>query len=157
MANSLNKVQLIGNQTADADIKETPNWQKVATFSIATNRKWKSTDGQIQEDVEFHNIVAWRGLADIIENYSCKGKKLYVEWYLKTRSWDDASGVKRYKTEIVAESIILLSPNMAGSITSNDDEDLPDDDFQKAEKEKRAAAKKRATKNENISIEDIPF
>lgn len=109
MANSLNKVQLIGNLTADPEIRETPNGQKVATFSLATNRKWKDQSGVMQEDTEFHNCVAWRWLADIAEQYMHKGKKVYVEGYLKTRTWDDASGVKRYKTEIVSDSIILLS------------------------------------------------
>ena len=79
MSNSLNKVQIIGNMTADADIKETPNGQKVATFSVATSRKWKDASGVLQEDTEFHNCVAWRGLADIIEQYTQKGKKVYIE------------------------------------------------------------------------------
>ena len=109
MSNSLNKVQVIGNLTAEPEIRETPNGQKVATFSVATNRKWKDASGVLQEDTEFHNCVAWRGLADIAEQYMHKGKKVYVEGYLKTRSWDDTAGVKRYKTEIVAENVILLS------------------------------------------------
>lgn len=109
MSNSLNKVQLIGNLTAEPEIRETPNGQKVATFSLATNRRWKDASGMLQEDTEFHNCVAWRGLADIAEQYMHKGKKVYVEGYLKTRSWDDASGVKRYKTEIIADNVILLS------------------------------------------------
>lgn len=108
--NSLNKVQLIGNMTASPEIRETPNGQKVATFSIATNRSWKDATGMKQDQVEYHNIVAWRGLADIVERYTGKGKKIYIEGYLQTRSWDDQSGAKRYKTEIVADNIILLSP-----------------------------------------------
>lgn len=107
--NSLNKVQLIGNMTADAEIRETPNGQKVASFSIATNRVWKDAAGAKQEQVEFHNISAWAGLASIIEQYTGKGKKVYVEGRLQTRSWDDTAGQKRYKTEVVAENIILLS------------------------------------------------
>ncbi len=77
--NSLNKVQLIGNLTANPEVKETPNGQKVATFSVATNRVWKDAAGMKQEQVEFHNIVAWRGLANIAEQYLTKGKKVYVE------------------------------------------------------------------------------
>lgn len=72
MSNSLNKVQLIGNMTAAPEVKETPNGQKVASFSIATNRKWKDASGVLQEEVEYHNIVAWRGLADIVEQYTDK-------------------------------------------------------------------------------------
>ena len=111
MWNSINKVQIIGNLTADPEIKETPNGQKVATFSVATNRKWKDKQDQMQEEVEYHNVVAWRWLADIAESYMQKWKKVYVEWYLKTRSWEDAAWVKKYKTEIVADSVILLSSN----------------------------------------------
>ena len=115
MASSLNKVQIIGNLTADPEVRETPNGQKVATFSVATNRKWKDQSGMMQEDVEFHNCVAWRWLADLAEQYMNKGKKVYVEGYLKTRTWDDTSGVKRYKTEIVSDQIILLSSSNSGN------------------------------------------
>jgi len=114
MWNSLNKVQIIWNLTADPEIKETPNGQKVATFSVATNRKWKDKQDQLQEEVEYHNVVAWRWLADIAESYMQKWKKVYVEWYLKTRSWEDAAWVKKYKTEIVADSVILLWSNPNG-------------------------------------------
>lgn len=76
---SLNKVQLIGNVTRDPDVKETPNGQKVATFSIATNRKWKDAAGVVQDEAEYHNIVLWRNLADLAEQYVQKGKKLYLE------------------------------------------------------------------------------
>lgn len=76
---SLNKVQLIGNVTRDPDVKETPSGQKVATFSIATNRKWKDAAGVVQDEAEYHNIVLWRNLADLAEQYVQKGKKLYLE------------------------------------------------------------------------------
>jgi len=153
MSNSLNKVQIIGNLTAEPEIRETPNGQKVATFSVATNRRWKDASGMLQEDTEFHNCVAWRGLADIAEQYMHKGKKVYVEWYLKTRSWEDTAGVKRYKTEIVADNVILLSSawgseaSSAGSPATEDAKPMED------EKPKRAKAKAE----ESISIEDIPF
>ena len=162
MSNSLNKVQIIGNMTADADIKETPNGQKVATFSVATSRKWKDASGVLQEDTEFHNCVAWRGLADIIEQYTQKGKKVYIEWYLKTRNWEDTNWVRRYKTEIIADNVILLgSPAGARQeVAEEDDKSFPDDDFQKAEKAKKSEeAKKKPRKraDEEIAIEDIPF
>lgn len=107
--NSLNKVQIIGNMTSDPEIKQTPTGVFVASFSVATNRKWKDKDGESKEEVEYHNIVAWSGLAKLIEQYTSKGKKLFIEGRLATRSWEDQTGVKKYKTEIVAESIILLS------------------------------------------------
>lgn len=151
MSNSLNKVQLIGNLTAEPEIRETPNGQKVATFSLATNRRWKDASGMLQEDTEFHNCVAWRGLADIAEQYMHKGKKVYVEGYLKTRSWDDASGVKRYKTEVVADNVILLSTagGNSGSESSGGEDRAPMED----DKPKKTKAKA----DESISIEDIPF
>lgn len=152
MSNSLNKVQIIGNLTAEPEVRETPNGQKVATFSVATNRKWKDASGWLQEDTEFHNCVAWRGLADVAEQYMHKGKKVYVEGYLKTRSWDDTAGVKRYKTEIVSENVILLSP------AGGRDESVPaystmDSVPQESDKPKKA----RPKPEEDISIEDIPF
>lgn len=161
MSNSLNKVQLIGNMTAAPEVKETPNGQKVASFSIATNRKWKDASGVLQEETEYHPIVAWRGLADIVEQYTDKGKKVYVEGHLKTRSWDDAQGVKRWKTEIVADQLILLGgPNRSNDGRSNADEDslsdFPEDDHQKKAREAREK-KRRDTASTEISIEDIPF
>ena len=106
--NSLNKVQLIGNVTATPEIKETPSGQKVASFSLATNRTYKDANGEKQDQAEYHNIVVWGKLADITEQYVTKGKKLYIEGRLQTRSWETDSG-KRYKTEIVGESLLMLS------------------------------------------------
>lgn len=129
MWNSLNKVQIIGNLTDDPDIKETPNGQKVATFSVATNRKWKDKNDQLQEETEYNSIVAWRWLADIIEKYTSKGKKVYVAWYLKTRTWEDKEWVKKSKTEIIADNIILLSANPnAKQNTWVSVDDFPTDD-----------------------------
>ena len=152
MSNSLNKVQVIGNLTAEPEIRETPNGQKVATFSVATNRKWKDASGVLQEDTEFHNCVAWRGLADIAEQYMHKGKKVYVEGYLKTRSWDDTAGVKRYKTEIVAENVILLS-----SPGWRDEGNSYSSSVESAPMEVEKSHKARPKPEEDITIEDIPF
>lgn len=151
MSNSLNKVQVIGNLTAEPEVRETPNGQKVATFSVATNRKWKDASGMLQEDTEFHNCVAWRGLADIAEQYMHKGKKVYVEGYLKTRSWDDTAGVKRYKTEIVAENVILLSA------AGGRDEGSSYGTTESAPMEEEKPRKAKPKVEEDISIEDIPF
>lgn len=150
--NSLNKVQLIGNLTANAEVKETPNGQKVASFSIATNRTWKDASGMKQEQVEFHNISAWAGLATIIEQYTSKGKKVYVEGRLQTRSWDDPSGQKRYKTEVVAENIILLSAAGGREDSYGDAPSMSDESESPAPK-----TKKTPKIEEEIHIEDIPF
>lgn len=146
MSNSLNKVQLIGNTTADPEVKQTTQGTKVALFSVATNRKWKDAAWVVQDDVEYHNVVAWRWLAELAEQYIQKWKKVYIEWYLKTRSWDDTNGVKRYKTEIVADNMIFLN-NSNGTQSVHTEED--------AQPQKAKTTTKKD--EETISIEDIPF
>ncbi len=108
MAMSLNRAQIIGNLTRDPEVREIPGGQTVANFSVATNFVWTDAAGQRQERVEYHNIVAWRKLAEIISQYLRKGSKVYVEGRIQTREWDGQDGVKRYKTEIVADNVIML-------------------------------------------------
>jgi single-strand DNA-binding protein len=107
MSRSLNKVQLIGNLGKDPELKYTPSGVAVATFSIATSESWKDTDGNQQEKTEWHNIVAWRKLAEICGEYLKKGKKVYLEGKLQTRNYEK-DGIKRYVTEIVADQLIML-------------------------------------------------
>jgi single-strand DNA-binding protein len=110
VAKSVNKVILLGNVGKDPEIKYTPSGTAVANFSIATGERYKDKEGQFQERTEWHNIVAWDKLAEIIGNYVKKGSKLYLEGRLQTRSWDDKqTGEKKYRTEIVATDISLLS------------------------------------------------
>lgn len=99
---------IIGNLTRDPEIRNTPNGTNVASFSVATNFVWKDQAGQKQEKAEFHNIVAWRKLADICGQYLRKGSKVYLEGRLQTRDWDGQDGVKRYRTEIIADNMIML-------------------------------------------------
>lgn len=115
MAMSLNKVQLIGNLTRDPEARSTPSGQQVTTFSVATNRAWTSQTGEKQERSEFHNIVAWGKLADIASKYLAKGRRVYVEGRLQTRDWTGQDGVKRYRTEIIAENFIMLDRASAGA------------------------------------------
>jgi len=105
---NLNKAMLIGNLTRDPEMRTTPNGTPVVSFSIATNFIWTDTNGERQERAEFHNIVAWRKLAEICGQYLHKGSKVYLEGRLQTRSWDDQNGNKKYITEIVAENMIML-------------------------------------------------
>lgn len=105
---NLNKAMIIGNLTRDPEVKTTPSGQNVASFSVATNRVWTNAQGQKQEAVEYHNIVAWGKLAEICGQYLNKGKKIYIEGRIQTRDWQGQDGVKRYKTEIVAENMIML-------------------------------------------------
>lgn len=152
---SLNKVQLIGNLTANPEVRETPNGQKVATLGVATTRTWKDASGGKQEQTEYHNVVLWRGLADIAERYLTKGQKVYIEGYLQTRSWEDQSGGKKYKTEIVGDQMFMLTPKGAASSSS--------DDFAQpafGESAPAASAPKRAKSapaEAPIDINDIPF
>ncbi len=105
----LNKAMIIGRITADPEMRSTPTGQNVASFSLATNLVWTDQSGQKQEKVEFHNIVAWRRLAEIIGQYLKKGAKVYIEGRLQTRSWvGQQDNVKRYRTEIIAENMIML-------------------------------------------------
>lgn len=109
MAKSLNKVMLIGNLGKDPELRYTGSGVAVATFSLATNESWKDQDGNLQERTEWHNIVAWRKLAEICGEWLKKGKKIYIEGRIQTRSYDDKNtGAKKYITEIVADSMIML-------------------------------------------------
>lgn len=113
MSRSLNKVQLIGNLGKDPELKYTPSGVAVATFSIATSESWKDQDGNQQEKTEWHNIVAWRKLAEICGEYLKKGKKVYLEGKLQTRNYEK-DGIKRYVTEIVADQLIMLDGGGGG-------------------------------------------
>lgn len=106
---NLNKAMIIGNLTRDPEIRNTATGKNVASFSVATSLVWKDQSGQKQEKTEFHNIVAWARLAEIIGQYLKKGSKVYIEGRLQTRDWTGQDGVKRYRTEIVAENMIMLS------------------------------------------------
>ena len=104
----LNKAQIIGRLTADPEIRTTPNGANVASFSVATNFRWTNQTGEKQETVEYHNVVAWRKLAEIIGQYLKKGKKVYIEGRLQTRSWEGPDGTKKHRTEIIADNMIML-------------------------------------------------
>ncbi|MFA5107549.1 MAG: single-stranded DNA-binding protein [Patescibacteria group bacterium] len=144
---SLNKVLLIGNLTRDPEARSTPNGQSVANFGMATNRVWQDRQtGEKKEAVEFHNLVAWGKLADMCSQYLHKGSRVYVEGRLQTRSWDDPSGVKKYRTEIILDSMIML--DRASADGSSPAAPAP---------EKSAAASETPPPEEEISVEDIPF
>ncbi len=104
----VNKVILIGNLGKDPEVRSLENGAKVASFSLATNEIFKGKDGNKVEQTEWHNIVVWRGLAELAEKYLKKGSQIYLEGKIKSRSWDDKEGVKRYTTEIVADAMTFL-------------------------------------------------
>ena len=112
---SLNRVTLIGHLGKDPELSYTASGIAVARFSIATNERWKDDGGNLQERTEWHNIVAWRKLAEICGQYLKKGSKVFLEGKLQTRSWDDKNtGVKRYSTEIIADDLIMLDSRGGG-------------------------------------------
>ncbi|MBL4753259.1 MAG: single-stranded DNA-binding protein [Flavobacteriales bacterium] len=105
----VNKVILIGNLGKDPEVKYLESKVPVANFTLATNSTWKDKDGSKKEHTEWHNIVLWRGLADLAEKYLHKGDKIYLEGKLRTRSWDDKDNIKRYTTEVIGENMTMLS------------------------------------------------
>ena len=137
MAKDLNKVQLIGRLGQDPELKYTQSGVAVVNFSMATSMQWKDQEGNRQEKTEWHNIVAWRGLAETCANYLKKGSKVYVEGRLETDSWEDENKKKHYKTKILIDDLIMLdskgresngsapvNTSSAGSSMATDD-DLP--------------------------------
>jgi len=135
MAKSLNKVMLIGNLGGDPELRYTSSGVAVANFNIATSMKWTDQDGNAQEKTEWHTIVAWRKLAEICGEYLKKGRRVYIEGRLQTRTWDDKNGVKHWKTEIIADDMIMLdgrgetaaepSPPAEQQGSAEKEEDLP--------------------------------
>jgi len=156
---NLNKAMIIGNVVRDPEMRTTPSGQNVTSFSIATNRVWNDTNGQKQERAEFHNIVAWRRLAEISSQYLKKGAKVYIEGRLQTRSWDDPNGVKRYRTEIIAENMIML--DRAGNTPSGGDYNTEQPSMDQTPvvdvSQSSPSAPSSNDGEEEISIEDIPF
>ena len=146
---NLNKAMLIGNVTRDPEVRNTPSGQNVAAFSIATNFVWTDQSGQQQKKTEFHNIIAWRKLADVCAKYLHKGSKVFVEGRLQTTDWTGQDGVKRYRTEIVLENMIMLdskgsAPFGGPSAAGNNSEatiEIPEENMD----------------DEEIRVENIPF
>jgi single-strand DNA-binding protein len=130
MAGSLNKVILIGNVGRDPEMRYLQSGEPVTTFSLATNRRWNGADGQPREETEWHNIVAWRKLAEQCNEYLTKGRKVYIEGRLQTRSWDGPDGQKRYRTEVVANTMMMLDqrPRDGGPGMGDEREGPPHDE-----------------------------
>jgi single-strand DNA-binding protein len=156
---NLNKAMIIGFLTRDPEIRTTPNGKTVASFSIATNFVWTDQSGQKREKAEFHNIVAWARLAEICGQYLKKGAKIYLEGRLQTRDWVGQDGVKRYRTEIIAENMIML--DRAGVSASGRSErveqpPMPSEPVINVE-EAVGGATGDSQAEEEIRVENIPF
>jgi single-strand DNA-binding protein len=114
MANSVNKVILVGRLGKDPEVRTTGNGTPVASFSIATNEKWTGKSGAAEEKTEWHNIVAWARLAELCRDYLTKGSQVYIEGRLQTREYEDKDGIKRRTTEINAREVVFLSTRAGG-------------------------------------------
>ncbi len=116
MAKSVNKAILVGHAGKDPEVRYTPSGVALATFSLATNERFKDRNDEWQERTEWHNVVAWQRLAEIVGEYVQQGSRLYIEGRLQTSSWEDrTSGQQKYRTEIVARDIVLLGRRENGS------------------------------------------
>ncbi|MCH7541523.1 single-stranded DNA-binding protein [Patescibacteria group bacterium] len=180
---SLNKVMLIGNLTRDPELRYTPSGTAVCSFSVATNRSWTPSDGgERREETEFHRIVAWNKLAELCSQLLTKGRKVYVEGRLQTRSWETPDGNKRFATEVVAEDMVILdSRRPDGEKPESEDKDeakVKETDKEpevkgkgeavkveekiskktdKGEEEKAKPDEENKEEDKEIDVDDIPF
>ncbi len=150
---NLNKAMIIGNLTRDPELRNTTSGQAVASFSVATNMVWTDQSGQQQKKAEFHNVIAWRKLAEICSKYLHKGSKVYIEGRLQTTDWTGQDGVKRYRTEIVVENMIMLdnkgdnNPSQSSGSYSNNN----------SSSEEVIQVPEDQIDEEEIRVENIPF
>ena len=168
MARSLNKVQLIGNLTRDPELRYTPSGTAVCTFSVATNRNWTTDTGEKKDEVEFHRIVSWNKLAELCSQFLTKGRKVFVEGRLTTRSWTAQDGTQKQTTEIVISDMILLDSRRTSTEESPSEEpEVKEEPSAKLSEAKSAAGGKNKVKDkeehieepseEEIAPDDIPF
>lgn len=121
MARGVNKVILIGNLGNDPDVRYTPNGNAVANISVATSETWRDKQsGELQDRTEWHRVVFFNRLAEIVGEYLRKGSKVYIEGSLRTRKWQDKNGVERYTTEIIATEMLMLDSKGAGAGSNHD-------------------------------------
>jgi len=151
MAGSLNKVILIGNLGADPEIKEMPDGTKMAKFSIATTERYTNKQGEKISNTDWHNIVLWRGTAQVAEKYLRKGDSVCIEGKLKNRSWEDENGMKKYATDIQGDSMTML-----GSKRNSDPSEIG---YEKPDIKISNETTNTGTteKNDEDSVDDLPF
>jgi single-strand DNA-binding protein len=157
---NLNKAYLIGRVTQNPETRTTPSGQMVCTFGLATNRVWTDKNTKTkQEKAEFHNIVMWSRLAEIASKYLTKGSLLFVEGRIQTRSWQDNSGNKKYRTEIVAENMQLgpKSGFQPGSFQPKPNEQNKPEEIPIIEDGQIPPAELATNEEEEIDVKNIPF
>jgi single-strand DNA-binding protein len=128
MARGLNKVMIIGYVGRDPEMRYTPSGRPVTSFSVATTRHWTSADGERREETEWFNVVAWGNLAEICKAHLSKSQQVYIEGRLQTRGWEDDNGKKHFRTELVANEMILLGDrrNQQHEVFYGDEDDTDD-------------------------------
>ncbi len=126
MGRGLNKVMVIGNMGRDPELRYTPSGKPVTSFSLASSRSWVTPSGERREETEWFNVVAWGGLAEICNDKLAKSQQVYVEGRLQTRSWEDESGQRHFRTEVVASDMIILGPRdkYRSNSNANDHDDI---------------------------------
>lgn len=159
----LNKVMIIGRLTRDPELRQTPNGASVCQIGLATNYVYTNQQtGQKVEQVEYHNVVLWRKLAEIANQYLKKGRRVYIEGRLATRSWDAQDGSKRQRTEIVGDNMIMLDGGQGGAgngaapMSSNYNNSPADTTTQSFPADEELPTIQQGG-GEDISVEDIPF
>lgn len=166
MARSLNRVQLIGNLTRDPELRYTPQGTAVCTFGLATNRSWTTDNGDKKEEAEYHKIVAWNKLGELCSQLLSKGRKVYVEGRLSTRSWTAQDGAQKSTTEIVIDDMIILDSRKEGqAATGAVDQDMsygepdeaPSDEAKKPVKKAKKEEKTEEAGFDDVNPDDIPF
>ena len=128
MSRGLNKVMIIGNLARDPEMRYTPSGRPVTNFSVATNRSWNTADGERRTETEWFNIVAWGNLAEICNQYLAKGRQVYIEGRLQSRSWEDNEGKRHTAVEIVANEMIMLDKRQS-SDEQPDEPEANEDEF----------------------------
>ncbi len=127
MGRGLNKVMIIGHLGRDPEMRYTPSGRPVTSFSVATSRSWTSAEGERREETEWFNVVAWGNLAEICKAHLSRNQQVYIEGRLQTRGWEDEEGKKHFRTELVANEMILLGDRRSQHIEYPDED--PDSDY----------------------------
>lgn len=150
----LNRATIVGRLTRDPEVRTTPSGINVTSFGVATNFVWSDPSGARKEAVEYHNIVAWRKLGEIVAQYLRKGSRVLIEGRLQTRSWEGQDGAKRSRTEIVADNLIMLDSKGASGGAGPAATDSAQMEEAPVSRNTPAPAE---PDSEEISVEDIPF
>ncbi|PSO45182.1 MAG: single-stranded DNA-binding protein [Parcubacteria group bacterium QH_9_35_7] len=154
----LNRATILGRLTQDPELRSTPSGRSVANMTVATNRVWTDDEGEQQERTEFHNCVIWGKLAEIAGQYLSKGRRVYCEGRLQTRDWTGDDGVKRYRTEIVVNNLIMLGGTQQEGGSQGQRQPPPQQTpQQQGQSQNQGGGSPGQQEEEEIEVEDIPF